>query len=239
MTKISNLTLITLFALFFSCNSKNNDDPTNTKYTKIDYVQNDCDNEVSFGNTPICLMKIDGMNECYSNPIIKMYMNQFKVKNEVILGYYINDDTYSKIDNIGNFTFDDYFKVYSADMIKNIDVSYSDFEKINLLTIQGFEKKKWPEMNEKFKDQLPFASFDRPIVLDSYSPHKNIRSHTCLMKIESNGLTTIFVATINVAYIKDTIIYYCYYKNFSGNESIEKAKANSDYFGLKFYEANS
>ena len=86
MTKIFNLSLIALFILLISCGSKSSDNVINNEYTEIDYVQNDCDNQVSFGNIPICLMKIDGMNECYSNPIIKTYMNQFKVNNEVILG---------------------------------------------------------------------------------------------------------------------------------------------------------
>ena len=82
------LSVITLFILLISCGTKSSDNVTNNEYSEIDYVQNDCDNQVSFGNTPICLMKIDGMKECYSNPISKgTYMDQFKfAKNEVYLG---------------------------------------------------------------------------------------------------------------------------------------------------------
>ena len=121
---MTELSVKTIFILLISCGSKSSDNVTNNEYPEIDYVQNDCDNEVSFGNTPICLMKIDGMNECYSNPLVKVYMDQFKFAKNDVLGIYLNDNVYSKVEQLGQFQFDDYFKVYSMSMLRTTVLAY-------------------------------------------------------------------------------------------------------------------
>ena len=241
MTKISNLSLITIFILLISCGSKSSDNVTNDEYTKIDYVQNDCDNQVSFGDISICLMNIDGMKECYSNPLVKVYMDQFKIAQNDIFGIYLNDNVYSEVEKLGEFPFDDYFKVYSMAVIKNMSLDHEKLEFIALETERAFTKK-WTDLEsllKKSKINDLGISFDRPIILESHWPNKDIKSYVCLAKIESNGVSDFLVMTLNLALIKDKVIFYAYYKHYDGQESIEKAKAKSDYFGLKFYEANS
>lgn len=241
MKKIFNVSVITLFILLISCGTKSSDNVTNNEYSEIDYVQNDCDNQVSFGNTPICLMKIDGMKECYSNPLVKVYMDQFKFAKNDILGIYLNDNVYSEVEKLGEFPFDDYFKVYSLSVIKNMSLDNEKLEMIALETESMFSKK-WTDIESILKKSKSYdlgISFDRPIILESHWPNKDIKSYVCLVKMESNGVSVFLVMTLNLVLIKDKVIFYAYYKNYDGQESIENAKAKSDYFGLKFYEANS
>ena len=44
--------------------------------------------------------------------------------------------------------------------------------------------------------------------------------------------------TMNMAEIKQRLIYYAYYEDYKGEESINHAKAKSDYFGFKFTDEN-
>ena len=84
--------------------------------------------EVNFGDISICLIKIDGMKECYSNPLVKLYTDQFIFENNEILGMYLSNDVHSKIDKLGEFLFDDYFKVYSMSSINNMSLGHDELE---------------------------------------------------------------------------------------------------------------
>ena len=44
--------------------------------------------------------------------------------------------------------------------------------------------------------------------------------------------------TINIAEIKERLLYFSYYKDYDGEESIKLAKAKNDYFGIKFINEN-
>ena len=229
--------IVSLISLLFCCGPKASH--TNAHNAGVNFVRNECDNQVNFGDVPICLVEIDGMKECYSNPLVKVYMDQFRFENNEILGMYLNNDVHSKIDKLGEFLFDDYFKVYSMSSIKNMSLGHDELELIASETEKVFDRKNWADLESRLENRIDNVSFDRPIILDSHWPNKNIKTYVCLMKIESNGISNILVMNMNLALIKNTIICYAYYKRYAGEESINQAKAKSDYFGLKLYEANS
>jgi hypothetical protein len=118
--------IVFLISLLFFFGPKSNH--TNADNAKVNFVQNECDNQVNFGDISICLIKIDGMKECYSNPLVKVYRDQFIFENNEILGLYLNNDVHSKIDKLGEFLFDDYFKVYSMSSINNMSLGHDELE---------------------------------------------------------------------------------------------------------------
>ena len=84
----------------------------------------ECSRIVLFGDTEICLPNIAGMKESYSNLTVKTYADLLTAPDEIILGYYLNNDDYNKI----NTTFlseglsKDFAKIYSLETIANISV---------------------------------------------------------------------------------------------------------------------
>ena len=67
-----------------------------------------------FGDKEICLPKIDGYQECYTNPIVKRIADATEVPANTVLGFYLNNETYDKRDSLGLISFDDYFKIYGT-----------------------------------------------------------------------------------------------------------------------------
>ncbi len=74
--------------------------------------QSECASTVMFGDTKICLPKVEGYEECYYDPIVKKLADGTEAPVNVVLGYYLNNETYENRDSLSLIGFDDYFKFY-------------------------------------------------------------------------------------------------------------------------------
>lgn len=200
--------------------------------------ENNCDDFIRWGEINICLPEIDGMKNVYSIPKMKKMLDEWEHKNNSVLAYYISNDVYKQIDNIEEIIYDDYFKIYSVNNFKNALADKNALEKVASGTKAVFNTSLQNSSRIKEEMKKRNMSFDKPILIEDYFVNPNVSTSLLLMKANVGDYERIMVATINIALVKNRIIYICYYKDYEGEESIKKAKAKNDYFVLRFMNEN-
>lgn len=235
--------ILFLIALKGDYNRSGNGNNTSADYDELRQLIDEdiftdeiCENMSYFGTTPICLPSLDGMIECYSNPRVKAFAEIGRFGDNQILGFYLNDDTHRKVAELGTFDFDDYFKLYGAAELKDLEVDDSMLDEILSLMNQNYTKIDWEEVISEIEESLNTISWDTPILIETFVPDKEIRSSLFLMKMQTLFGERIMIMTMNAVVIKGKIIFYSYYMDYEDEKSIRRAKAKNNYFGLKLLE---
>lgn len=198
----------------------------------------DCLSSRLYGEVEICLPEIDGMNEAYSYPQVKGRSDLFSYDNNIILGLYLNQEDFSAIENFENEALDDYFKVYALKQFEGIEVGESEFDELMEYSKGNFIENSWEEIKDKVLSGTADISIGKPVSLETYKPNENVITTVLLIKIISGAEERISVCTINLVRLKDSLIYYAYYKNYNSSKTLEQAKAKSDFFGYKLLDVN-
>jgi hypothetical protein len=64
------------------------------------------------------LPEISGYQECYLDPSVKSIADATEVPANMVLGYYITNETLKKKDSLGLFVSSNYFKIYGTKQLK-------------------------------------------------------------------------------------------------------------------------
>jgi len=196
-----------------------------------------CKNSTLYGYVSICLPEINGMVECSGHPniqrIIEPYLNSGPV-----LGYYLNDETYKQIDNLGGITFQDYFMLYGDYLRENfparpehLDFMQQDLEKS--LLGENFE-----QISQTVEDTYGTITADKPTLLEKYSFHPNVRTMVVLMKYKNGDTETSVVSVVDCLLVKNRLMTLAYYLAYDGGKSIDAAKEKNKIFVEKLMAAN-
>jgi hypothetical protein len=224
--------LITIVALL-SCGVKQ--EKTSTLSSDNDSI---CNHSRFYGEIEICLPEIDGMTETYSHEKVKRRTNQFSYDNNTILGLYLNKEDMAKLDDFDNAALDDYFKVYALKKLEGIEIGKTEFELIKKSSEAAFAKKNWEEMEAEILDGTSELSLDQPVQIESYKLNENIFTIVYLFRLTYGAEERISAATMSIVLLKNTLVYYAYYKNYSGPKTLDQVRAKNDLFGYKILELN-
>lgn len=227
------LTTISLF--FFSC-SKNNQQSKLENQSKSD--SKTCEKIVAFGDINICLPEVDGMTECYNIPIVKTLTDKFEYKGNTVLAFYLNNKTYKEVNKLDQIVYDDYFKIYATDNLKNVKFGQAELDQGANMFEGSFLKENWDKIKGKILKDHNNISIGRPVLIESYSPHKKIKTFVIIAKYEMNGYENVMLGTLNLILIKNRIINLAYYRKYEDEESIKKTRAKNDYIALLFFDEN-
>lgn len=104
--------------------------------------ENSCERVTRFGEAEICLTAIDGYKECYLDPVIKYIADNTEIAANMVLGYYLEDSTYSNLEDIDEAGFDNYFKIYGTKEIMNYTASKRDLTGVQESLAGNFISKK-------------------------------------------------------------------------------------------------
>jgi hypothetical protein len=190
------------------------------------------------GKTEICLPKMLGMKECYNQENIKSRVDEFKLADNTIHGYYLNDSTYKRIDNLGNTAVSDCFKVYSVNQSHSIVFNNKQLNELFDLTTKNYLRGILDSAMKDFSKRFESISFNTHVLIKVYKPHTNIKTALSLTKVIISGKVFFFLMTYNLVIVKDRLLFYSYYLKYEGIESIKIASAKNDYYGLKIIELN-
>ena len=219
--------LIALLALFSCSNSGQNNNSTDN-----------CDNKAKYGKIDICLPIIDGMKECYSLPNVKEYADRFGQEASILLAFYINDETYEQVSMINELTFDDYFRISGAKSLADAEAGQFHLNKMADMVESNYFKKHWSEIKNNVEKYFDNISFGQPVLIDSYSPHTDIRTFILLIKFQGEDFEYVMISSSNMMLIKERLIYLNYYKLYDGEESVKNLKAKNDYMVLRLMDEN-
>ncbi len=205
-----------------------------------------CDNYVLYGETKICLPQINNMIECYSNKDVKIWSDQFKgTADEEILGIYLRENDYENFYVSLLSGIDQYIKIYSTKTFENIDFDKELFQLTSNQIIELFSKQYnriEGKMNERV-DEITNGEIkmDKPFFLEEYDLDENIKTIVTLVNFVSQNPdydNITLITLLNVALIKNKMVFFAYYYSYDDSESIKKAKSENNIFGLKFLYDN-
>lgn len=223
------LSLILFVALTMGCSNSGN---------KSAAEKAKCKHSVPFGDIEICLPEIDGMTECYERPNVKELADKFEYEGNEVKAFYINTETYKKVDSLDKIVYDDYFKIYITKSMSGVKAAKAQLDEMSKMLEENFIKENWGELKIKMEKSLQSISVGQPVVIENYSPHENIRTFIMLVKYQMEGYEQVIVGTMDIMLIKNRLVWLAYYKNYDGEESVKKAKAKNDYIALRVMEEN-
>ena len=93
-------------------------------------------------------------------------------------------------------------------------------------------------MKQIIKEKIKVLTFDKPIVIETYSNNKNVISSVIMSRILGEETELINIGITNSLFIKDKIIITVYNKHYLDIETIKDAKAKNDYFALRIIQEN-
>ena len=198
----------------------------------------DCKKSIILGGKEICLPEIDGMKECYEVPIVKSLADKNEYSANSVLAFYLNNSTFEKVDQLGDFSFDDYFKIYAMTKLKTVDVSKAQFTQFANEMTSNFIRKNWDELKRKIDNQDFEFSVGQPVLIDDYSPHDQANTYVMLLKLSDDENEKILACTMNMILLKERLIFLAYYKNYENPESIKTAKSKNDFIVHRLISEN-
>ncbi len=196
------------------------------------------ESNVPVGNILINLPEFDGMKECYSVPIVKRKADESHHGNEFILGYYLNNKTYSKVDSIYNIVFDDFLIISASNEMKQRNFTTDEYNSITKIINDSFIKKNWDDLKEVIENNN-YYSVGRPILISNYSVRDNASTYIIIIKYQLGDYETVSLLLLNTVYLKGKIINLAYTKFYEGENSITDAKAKNDYMLYQFLDENN
>ncbi len=198
-----------------------------------------CSRETLFGKTKICLPKIDGYQECYLDSSVKTFADATEIPANMVLGYYLTNDTFKKKDSIGLFIPNDVFKIYGTKELMNIQANNNFLNQMKGFMKSNFISKNWNSIKNDI-DKIGYEiEVKSPTIIKSYSKTKNSFTLVMLVKYEPKDSKPYTLAmTINILLINKRIIWFAYYLQFKNKESVQKAQEKSDLILEKILKSN-
>ena len=201
--------------------------------------ENDCSRNTNFGTIELCLPSIEGYQECYLNDVIKPIADGTEVPANMVLGYYLNNETYSNLDILGETQYEDYFKVYGTKQIKDYHADSSLIEEMQGLLDNNFVSKNWDEMEKEIDKVGLGVEIGVPTVVKSYNLNEDSFSFIMITKYQISQTESYTMAmTVNGAILNDRMIWMAYYLKYKGEETITTLEKNSNKILLALMESN-
>lgn len=198
-----------------------------------------CQRVTIFGNLSLCLPNIKGYEESYSNSNVKELADATEVPANRVLGFYLNKETFKRVDSLGEFSFDDYFKVYGTRQIENYEADKGSLKEMYSVIEGNFISKNWENV-EKEIDKIGLdLEIGVPIMVKSYYLNENTFSFVLITKYQPEGEDSYTLAmTMNGLLIKNRLVWVAYYLNYNGDETITLLQKNSDRIIKSLLESN-
>ena len=197
-----------------------------------------CDNQVSFGDTKFCLPEIEGIKECYSHPKVKLRADEIEDPDNTTLGYYLNNEYYSRVNDIEDINYDDYYKIYAPNVGKGYNMTVSEMKQVMSMMSSGFLDKTLEETNEEIKSSGKGLQLSHPTLIEKIE--LNDRSSTIIVLMRVSGFIVDKVMALSMSSVlsKDRLIFIAHYLDYQDEKTISNLKENTSVFIDAFQKAN-
>jgi len=220
---MKKLVVLLAFILLMGCSNKDN-----KSYS----------NPALYGYVNISLPKINGMVECSDHPNVQQITINY-LDNGPVLGYYLNSETYKRIDKLGEINFDNYFMIYGDYQRENYRASQSDLEILeNNLQQTLFEGESFEQISTRIDEVYGTITAGKPALLEKYSAQPNVRTMLMLMKYKNEMNETSVISAVSFILVKNRIVNLAYYMTYDGGKSIDILKEKNNEVIKKLLEIN-
>ncbi len=187
-----------------------------------------CKDSELYGYVNLCLPQIEGMRECRLNARVQAFTQKYR-ESGPLLGYYLNNDTYKRIDSLGTFTFDDYFMIYGDYNRENYEATETDLPLMQKQLEQSLVGTNWQELGKRAEDVYNTLMVGQPAIIEKYSPHPHVMTMIILMKYQQDGGgESTVVSAASCILLKKRLINMAYYMAYEGGKTIDVLKQKND-----------
>lgn len=186
-----------------------------------------CERNTNFGEVEICLPKFENYKECYPDSIIKIIADATEAPTNIVLGFYLNNETYSQIDSLDQF--DDYFKIYGTKEVKDLRFNKKMLHEMKAHFGGIFNSLEWNMIQDQLKQITNEIEIGKPISIKNYSHNEQSFTYVVLTKFQLNNEESYTMAmTINGLLLNDRLVWMAYYLDYEGEESLEEVQKKSN-----------
>ena len=181
-----------------------------------------------YGYVNIHLPQIEGMNECHNHPRVKTFTERYR-QSGPILGYYLDDATFPRIDSLGQITFDNYFMIYGDYNRENYDATPADLPLMQEQLERSLVGTNWQEQGRRTEDAYNTLMIGQPAILQKYSPQEGVLTMIILMKYQQEGGAESTVASAaNCILLKKRLLSMAYYMAYQNANTTLTLKQRND-----------
>ena len=181
-----------------------------------------------YGYVNIHLPQVEGMNECHNHPRVKAFTERYR-QSGPILGYYLDDATYPRIDSLGQITFDNYFMIYGDYNRENYDAEDTDLPLMQEQLERSLVGTDWQALGRSTEDINNTLMVGRPAIIEKYSPQPGVLTMIILMKYQQEGGAESTVASAaNCILLKKRLLSMAYYMAYQNANTILTLKQRND-----------
>ena len=181
-----------------------------------------------YGYVNIHLPQVEGMNECHNHPRVKAFTERYR-QSGPILGYYLDDATFPRIDSLGQITFDNYFMIYGDYNRENYDAQATDLPLMQEQLERSLVGTDWQTLGRNTDDVNNTLMVDRPTIIEKYSPQPGVLTMIILMKYQQEGGAESTVASAaNCILLKKRLLSMAYYMAYQNANTILTLKQRND-----------
>ena len=181
-----------------------------------------------YGYVNIHLPQIEGMNECHNHPRVKAFTERYR-QSGPILGYYLDDATFPRIDSLGQITFDNYFMIYGDYNRENYDAEDTDLPLMQEQLERSLVGTDWQALGHNTDDVNNTLMVGRPAIIEKYSPQPGVLTMIILMKYQQEGGAESTVASAaNCILLKKRLLSMAYYMAYQNANTILTLKHRND-----------
>lgn len=188
-----------------------------------------CARKAYFGEAEICLPPITGYRECYTDPVVKQLADNTEVASNMVIGFYLSQETYDKRDSIGLMSFDNYFKIYGTRQIMDYHADMAFLYQMQMLLSENFILKNWDEMKKGVDEIGLEVEIGAPTVIKNYQLNDRSFTYMMLVTYEMPGVKPYTMAmTINGVLMSERLVWMAYYLRYKGEETITRLEERSN-----------
>lgn len=181
-----------------------------------------------YGYVNIHLPQVEGMNECHNHPRVKAFTERYR-QSGPILGYYLDNATFPRIDSLGQITFDNYFMIYGDYNRENYDAEDTDLPLMQEQLERSLVGTDWQALGRSTEDINNTLMVGRPAIIEKYSPQPGVLTMIILMKYQQEGGAESTVASAaNCILLKKRLLSMAYYMAYQNANTILTLKQRND-----------
>lgn len=199
----------------------------------------ECSRSAEFGGTSFCLPEIQGLKECYPHPKVKLIADATRGPGNTIMGFYLADTTYAKVDQLDQQVFDNYGKMFSFDGAKNMVADQAGLDELANVVSSQFVEENWETIKEKIEGQIDFANFSQPVLLEKYALGEKARVTIAMLNISTSEIQKTVVMPLTMMNLKNRYIAFAYYRFYENPETIQQAKRKNEEIIARILEENN
>lgn len=200
----------------------------------------ECEREVSFGSSSICLPAILGMNECYEHPAVREIADATNYGTNTFLGCYLQEDQFESLKLEGAVELDQFVRIYAMTELRDVRISNDHLTQLIDVMKSNYLQESWSRLEEEIERQYSQWDFDRPVLLEDYRLNESAYTFVLLSKFQDSRLSepVIQLQFGNMAVVDERLIWFTYHVNFDGIQGVNQARAENDHFAMRFLDAN-